>query len=455
MAPLKNRPDLEAAVEHIRWVSKWQHEGYILLATMRGADRRFVERFWIHNRNSLSAIKVRRFLRRHADESLTFLYSASSFSKKTKAVYANHSRLAFVDADRSPLPAPGPSPTRIVESSPGNHHFFWVLSRPVSPTDLQNINKALTRMVAGDKGGHSPAKLFRLPGTLNCKPSYEPPPLVRVVKHRGRVHDTAAMLALIKGQHARLIEGQMDASVLDEARELRAAEVRERFRRHLHPFTRARLRQRKVYGRLTLRVAGRSHTYPGDDRSQVIWSIGVDLRSAGASPAEVLAVMRATCFWRAREFDGKAEPPSANSKDFFRGVRQQQNMSTQKMLNWTNNLLRRGQTPISNLANALTAFREAPEWVGVLRYDEFGLRTMAMRPPPWAKHKDNAWQPTLSDRPRRFPSLRNGCSVKESTSTPESFRGDRGGGEGELLPPCPRIPSIAQVGWDRARQALR
>ena len=309
MAPLKNRPDLEAAVEHILWVSKWQHEGYILLAAMRDGDGRFVERCWFHNRDMALAVKLRRFLRRYADQNLTILYSANSFSKReAKAIYANSSRLAFVDADRTALPVPGPSPTRIVRSSPGNHHLFWVLSEAVSATDLQAINRALTHVVEGDRGGHSPAKLFRLPGTLNCKPSYERPPLVRVVKHRGRVHNTAA-IALIKGQHARLIEGQIDASVLDEARELRAAEVRERFRHHLHPFTRARLRQRKVYGPLTLRVGGVSYTYPGDDRSQVIWSIGVDLRSAGASPAEVLAVMTATCFWRARESDGKAENP--------------------------------------------------------------------------------------------------------------------------------------------------
>lgn len=168
MAPLKNSPDLGAAVEHIRWVSKWQAEGYILLASMRDMDGRFVERCWLHNRDPELTARVRRFLRRHAGEGLTFLYSANSFSKKeAKAVYANHSRLVFVDADRAILPSPGPSATRIVEFSPGNHHFFWVLSRPVSPTDLQNINRALTRIVAGDKGGHSPAKLFRLPGTLN------------------------------------------------------------------------------------------------------------------------------------------------------------------------------------------------------------------------------------------------------------------------------------------------
>src|SRR4029078_10141849 len=62
---------------------------------------------------------------------------------------------------------------------------------------------------------------------------------------------------------------------------------------------------------------------------------------------------------------------------------------------WTDNLmLGAGGRPVPNLANALTSFREAPEWKGVLRYDGFGLRTIALRPPPWAKKKDNSWQPT-------------------------------------------------------------
>ena len=41
------------------------------------------------------------------------------------------------------------------------------------------------------------------------------------------------------------------------------------------------------------------------------------------------------------------------------------------------------KTPKAVLANALYALREAPEWQGVLGYDEFGLTTMAMLPPPW------------------------------------------------------------------------
>ena len=34
------------------------------------------------------------------------------------------------------------------------------------------------------------------------------------------------------------------------------------------------------------------------------------------------------------------------------------------------------------LANTLLALHEAPEWGGVLGYDEFALTAMALRPPP-------------------------------------------------------------------------
>jgi predicted P-loop ATPase len=55
-------------------------------------------------------------------------------------------------------------------------------------------------------------------------------------------------------------------------------------------------------------------------------------------------------------------------------------------------LFSRKNTPKPLLANALIALRHAPEWQGVLAYDEFALVTMQMKPPPWLKHEDN-WKP--------------------------------------------------------------
>ena len=78
-----NKLDLSnSAVEHIRWVSKWQAAGYILLGAMRDADRSFVERCWPSNRDPELSATVRDFILRHAGDDVTFLYSANSFSKK-------------------------------------------------------------------------------------------------------------------------------------------------------------------------------------------------------------------------------------------------------------------------------------------------------------------------------------------------------------------------------------
>ena len=55
-------------------------------------------------------------------------------------------------------------------------------------------------------------------------------------------------------------------------------------------------------------------------------------------------------------------------------------------------LFSRTKQPKPLLANALIALRNAPEWQGVLAYDEFALVTMQLKPPPWLKHEDK-WTP--------------------------------------------------------------
>jgi predicted P-loop ATPase len=49
----------------------------------------------------------------------------------------------------------------------------------------------------------------------------------------------------------------------------------------------------------------------------------------------------------------------------------------------------RGTDPRGNLANALTALRSAPQWVGVLGRDTFAHRTVALRPPLWEAGSNN------------------------------------------------------------------
>ena len=82
---------------------------------------------------------------------------------------------------------------------------------------------------------------------------------------------------------------------------------------------------------------------------------------------------------------------------------------------WKKDLLR--SKPIMNnaegrilpvLANAIAAFRHAPEWGGVLAFNEFGLGTVVLKPAPWGIVPNasgpitkTAWRP-------------NGCKDKAS-----------------------------------------
>jgi hypothetical protein len=51
---------------------------------------------------------------------------------------------------------------------------------------------------------------------------------------------------------------------------------------------------------------------------------------------------------------------------------------------WTDGLmLNKHGVPLGILRNVLHALRNAPEWHGVLAYDEFAARAMTRKPPPW------------------------------------------------------------------------
>jgi hypothetical protein len=65
---------------------------------------------------------------------------------------------------------------------------------------------------------------------------------------------------------------------------------------------------------------------------------------------------------------------------------------------WRKDLLR-SKPPVNTtegrilpvLANALAAFRHAPEWGGVLAFNEFGFGTVALKPAPWGVVPKGEW----------------------------------------------------------------
>jgi predicted P-loop ATPase len=67
-------------------------------------------------------------------------------------------------------------------------------------------------------------------------------------------------------------------------------------------------------------------------------------------------------------------------------------MSDHQTDSWKNNLIFSGSgVPKPLLANAVTALRDCPAWLGALTYDAFGLETFLDASPPWST--DLEWQP--------------------------------------------------------------
>src|SRR5215207_1073476 len=63
---------------------------------------------------------------------------------------------------------------------------------------------------------------------------------------------------------------------------------------------------------------------------------------------------------------------------------------------WREALLRNAQgAPKAQLANAIIAFRTAPEWQGRLSYNAFALTTMLVAAPPWEAGSNMPWQARL------------------------------------------------------------
>ena len=305
--------DIGTAIEQLLWCAEHQSDGHFPIRILRIGDdgqQTVEETRWFHNRLPRLDRKLSTFLKQYARDRVTVLYSPCAFSEKQpKAQYALPNQVAYVDADNGRDNNFHPEPTRIIQSSDGGQHWFWLLSHPLPPHKLQAVNKALTRKIGGDKGGHSPAKLFRLPGFYNFK--YDPAFRVSLLKDTGEIHDADELLAFARraGKHSRSNVVEI-GDALAASHGLRSSRIVERYKHKLHSNTRGRLRQRSICGPMSVVIGDEQVSYyPGDDRSEIVWGIALDLRRVGATPAEILAVVTNTMFWKARERDGKAEDP--------------------------------------------------------------------------------------------------------------------------------------------------
>lgn len=95
----------------------------------------------------------------------------------------------YVDLDTPgvELPASLPSPTAVVESSPGKRHLYWQLSRAVPPELGEQLNKRLAYAIAADTSGWDLTQLLRPLGVPNHK--YADTPVVRLLHLEAKEYD--------------------------------------------------------------------------------------------------------------------------------------------------------------------------------------------------------------------------------------------------------------------------
>jgi hypothetical protein len=93
--------------------------------------------------------------------------------------------------DPAPQSDAVPTPSLVVESSPGRFHAYWCLTEPVTPVEGEGLNRQLALRLGADATGWDTTQLLRVPGGFNHK--YPDAPLVKVLAMRGHRYDPATI----------------------------------------------------------------------------------------------------------------------------------------------------------------------------------------------------------------------------------------------------------------------
>lgn len=317
MTKRKNfKPDYEEFAGHINTFCGLHDKGKMAVTILeptdvKGSDKPKlvpIKRAWHPVRGSVDAANLEEQFAPYMIGERSVFYTVNSFSEE-EATTDNvcPSCIAQVDADGAMLPSNVPKPSYIVRSSEDNEHWFWFLDRPLPAEQIQHISKALTKLTGGDAGGHSPTKQFRAPGFFNFK--YTRPFRVNVAEDNGIVHGADVLLALaqnvgvtVRSKKKKTLRTYSYAPLSADAKA-----VNKKYRTKLSLHTNQRLLQRKICAPFTVKIAGKTYAYHGDDRSQIYWSLAKDFHEAGATRKETGTVITESLFWQSRAQDGREE----------------------------------------------------------------------------------------------------------------------------------------------------
>jgi len=106
--------------------------------------------------------------------------------KERKKLAAASITTLWADGDGALIPEGFPPPTLVVESSPGRHHYYWVLDGCIDATKAGRLEKVIQRAIGADPSGTDLSQLLRVPFTSNYK--YDPPEAVVLQRVDGPIH---------------------------------------------------------------------------------------------------------------------------------------------------------------------------------------------------------------------------------------------------------------------------
>lgn len=219
---------------------------------------------------------IARFIREQ-DQAGREVYTCAHLLTAQRRLKENAAPIAtlWADAEDADL-SKGPTPTLVVESSPGRTHAYWRLSDWIEPTRAEALNKRLALLIGADPSGYDLTQLLRPPDTHNHK--FEravegTPPAVRAVRWGSkRIYDPAELEAMLPTS-PEPVETQTPIDSSEPPVRLAGVALK----RWLgEPKTLARFTDRD--GKV--------------DRSKVLYTIGQDLARAGATCSAIVVALK-------------------------------------------------------------------------------------------------------------------------------------------------------------------
>lgn len=186
---------------------------------------------------------------------------------RRKAEFACRTDLGWADIDDSDPETYQPKPGIVWETSPGRTQGLWKWHSTMTAEKAEAFSKALTKRHGGDDGW-TRTKMLRIPGSINHKPEYDEP-FVRFKRADFSLTDKRPELLAP-------VSTALPVAVSSKVGKTTCAKVLKKYRKKLHPKTVYKITEKTAWER---------------DRSSVIHLIASDLYDAGATPAEIAAVL--------------------------------------------------------------------------------------------------------------------------------------------------------------------